>query len=229
MEKINNTLHSPSSRYLGAEGEAYFRQQDASSILVSKYNEFMFKPYVGKDDDVLDFGCGGGRLLSRLNPRTKVGVEINPAARSQAEQSGISVFGSLDELEKSQTFSRIITSHALEHVGNPLESLIQMKHHLRPDGLLLWLSPIDDWRAPHQRNWNPKDVDMHLYTWTPLLIGNLLKVGGYKPESVSILVHACPPSSERLWNLSPALFHFVARLWAIARKQRQIFVVASPD
>jgi hypothetical protein len=102
---------------------------------------------------------------------------------------------------------------------------------LRPDGLLLWLAPMDDWHAKHQKRWNPDDDDLHLYTWTPLLMGNLLRVAGYRPESVSILVHACPPAiiSERRWNISPSLFHFAARFWAMARKQRQIFAVVAPD
>src|SRR6266568_2291137 len=107
-------LYGAAGKYLGAEGEAYFQRQNASGILASKYNEFIFRPYVSKDDDVLDFGCGGGHLLNILNPKTKVGVEINPAARTHAAQLGISVYRSLDEVE-SQTFSRIITSHALEH------------------------------------------------------------------------------------------------------------------
>lgn len=212
--------------YLGLEGEKYFERQKASGV-ASKYNEFIFRPFVGRDDDVLDFGCGGGNLLSVLNPRTKVGVEINPAARKHAASLGISVNGSLDEVG-NQTFSRIITSHALEHVPGPCEALTSLKRFLRPEGLLLWLSPMDDWRSRPQRRWNPDDPDMHLYAWTPLLIGNLLKAAGYAPQSVSIVVHAFPPSgiSETLWRINPSLFHFAARLWAIARKQRQIFAVA---
>lgn len=118
--------YGAASKYLGAEGEAYFQQQDAAGILASKYNEFIFRPYVNDDDDVLDFGCGGGHLLNHLKPRTKVGVEINPAARKHAARFGISVYSSLAEIE-NQTFSRIITSHALEHVPSPCEALAQLK------------------------------------------------------------------------------------------------------
>jgi SAM-dependent methyltransferase len=222
--------YGAASKYLGEEGELYFEQQNAGGVLASKYNEFIFRPYVSEKDDVLDFGCGGGHLLNVLNPWKKVGVEINPAARAQAAQLGVSVYSSLDEV-RGQTFSRIITSHALEHVPNPYQALVQLRQMLRPDGLLLWLAPMDDWHAKHQKRWNPDDDDLHLYTWTPLLMGNLLRVAGYRPESVSILVHACPPAiiSERLWNISPSLFHFAARFWAMARKQRQIFAVVAPD
>lgn len=222
--------YGAASKYLGEEGVLYFQQQNAAGLLASKYNEFIFRPYVGEGDDVLDFGCGGGHLLNVLNPRKKVGVEINPAARAQAAKSGISVYASLDEVQ-GQTFSRIVTSHALEHVPSPYEALVQLRELLRPDGLLVWLSPMEDWHAKHQQRWNPDDADLHLYTWTPLLLGNLLKVAGYKPASVSVLVHACPPAliSEPLWNLGPPLFHLAARMWAVLRRQRQIVAVAAPS
>lgn len=224
----NLPSYGATEKYLGELGEAYFQRQNATGILASRYNQFIFEPYISERDDVLDFGCGGGHLLQVLNPGTKTGVEINPAARARAAQLGISVFSSLEELG-SKTFSRIVTSHALEHVPSPYEVLAQMRRFLRPDGLLLWLSPMDDWRARHQRSWTANDADMHLYTWTPLLIGNLLSAAGYVPHSVSVLSHACPPAivSERLWKISPSLFHSIARICAIVRKQRQIFVVAS--
>lgn len=214
--------------YLGREGERYFERQQTSGVLASKYNEFIFRPFVSKDDDVLDFGCGGGNLLSILNPRTKVGVEINPAARKRASQSGIAAYSSLAEI-KEQTFSRVVTSHALEHVPNPYDALCQLRQVLRPDGLLLWLSPMDDCHTRRQKRWKPSDFDKHLYTWTPLLMGNLLEAAGYSPETVSIVVHACPPAviSETLWKINKPLFHLAARAWAMARRQRQIFAVAS--
>ena len=222
--------YGAASKYLGEEGELYFQQQNAGGVLASKYNEFIFRPYVGGEDDVLDFGCGGGHLLNVLNPRKKVGVEINPAARAQAARLGVSVYSSIDEVQ-GMTFSRIVTSHALEHVPNPYQALVQLRELLRPDGLLVWLAPMDDWHARHQKRWNPDDADLHLYTWTPLLMGNLLRVAGYKPRSVSLLVHACPPAlvSERLWNMGQPLFHLAAYLCAVLRKQRQIIAVAAPS
>jgi SAM-dependent methyltransferase len=227
-DKNSAPSYGAASKYLGAEGEAYFQQQNASGILASKYNEFIFKPYVSEADDVLDFGCGGGHLLNALEAKTKTGVEINPAARRQAAKLGLLVYSSIEEVS-DHSFSRIITSHALEHVPSPFEALVQLRRLLKPNGLLVWLSPLDDWRAANQRGWNPDDADMHLYAWTPLLLGNLLKLAGYKPESISILTHAFPPAmiGERFWKLNPALFHFAARVWAMILKQRQIVAVAS--
>jgi SAM-dependent methyltransferase len=198
-------------------------------MLGADYNEFIFKPYVRDHDDVLEFGCGGGYLLQKLDSRMKVGIDINPAARAEAASLGLQVYESLDEIG-DQRFSRIVTSHALEHVLNPHETLVRLRRLLKPDGLLVWLSPMDDWRRRNQRRWKPNDSDMHLYAWTPLLIGNLLDSAGYEPRSISIVTHAFPPLAigKRLWNVSPLLFRTAARIWAIARKQRQILAVATP-
>lgn len=222
-------LYGASDKYLGDEGEAYFRWQRNIGLASAKFNSFIFDPYVSHQDDVLEFGCGGGYLLHSLTARTKVGVDINPAARAQATRLGLTVYGSLDEI-LDQRFSRILTSHALEHVPNPYEALIQLKSLLMPEGLLVWLSPMDDWRTATQRQWRSDDLDMHLYAWTPLLMGNLLKSAGYSPRSISIITHAFPPLglSQKLWKISPSLLHGSARIWAVLRRRRQILAVASP-
>jgi SAM-dependent methyltransferase len=216
-------------RYLDDDGVAYFLRQNVSAPFVTWVNRFFFEPYICPEDDVLDFGCGGGHLLNWLTCRTKTGVDINPAARTSANMLGISTAATLDELE-GHTFSRIITSHALEHVPSPYGALIQLKKLLRPDGLFIWLSPIDDWRAKHQRLWTPNDYDQHIYTWTPLLLGNLLQTTGYNPTSVTVVTHAIPPAviAQRLWRASPRLFHLAARLWAAVQNRRQILAIATP-
>jgi SAM-dependent methyltransferase len=228
-DKTVMTSFGAVARYFGDQGEKYFQWQRTVGRLSAEFNGFIFKPYLNEQDDVLEFGCGGGYLLNRLNARTKVGVDINPAARAEAKSLGLEVYNSLDDIG-NQRFSRIVTSHALEHVAEPYEALVRLRRFLKSDGLLLWLSPMDDWRKKNQRRWKPDDIDMHLYAWTPLLMGNLLDAAGYKPQSVSIVTHAFPPLaiSERLWNISPRLFHAAAHVWAIAARQRQILAVASP-
>lgn len=216
------------AKYLGGEGQRYFDAQDYSGILAAKYNRFIFQPYLTEQDDVLDFGCGGGHLLNSFNVRTKVGVEINPVARAHAAQLGISVFSELDNLQDC-TFSKVITSHALEHVPNPFDALVHLKRLLRKDGMLIWLSPLDDWRTKHQRGWKPNDPDMHLYAWTPLLMGNLLCAAGYKPLHISVLAHATLPDivGERLWRISPSLYGLAASIRSVLQKRRQLVAIGS--
>ncbi len=214
--------------YQGQRGDSYFSRQNPSGLAAARYNLWLFEPYISADDTILDFGCGGGHLLSALHARSKTGVELNPVARGVAAGQGLTVFSSLDQI-KGERFDRIITSHTIEHVGDPLHTLTQLRVLLKPTGLLIWLSPMDDWRTRSQRNWHPDDPDMHLYTWTPLTIGNLLTTAGFLPLSVRIVTHAIPPRlHERLWNAGPKLFHAAARLWSVISKRRQILAVARP-
>lgn len=211
--------------YTGPKGRRYYEVQSRSAAQNAQFNACFFKPYVAAEDTVLDFGCGGGFLLDILAPRVKVGVEINPLARNQAEALGVNVYSSLAEV-RGQTFTRIITSHALEHVPCPYQALVEMRDLLDPGGLLLWLSPMDDWRTGHNRRWRSDNHDMHLYTWTPQLMGNLLVAAGYHPRVIRIITHAGPPRlSTYLWNIHPSLFHLAARFTAIFLKRRQLFAV----
>jgi len=75
---------------------------------------------------------------------------------------------------------------------------------LKPRGRLrLWV-PIDDWRA--QRNAPAADENHHLYTWTPLLMRNLLEEAGLSVMSVRVISHAWPPHTARLASLPRPLF-----------------------
>jgi hypothetical protein len=213
--------------YLDTEkGRYYFVRQDSGGSRAAKYNHPFFEPYMNDSDTVLDFGCGSGYLLSLVPGRAKVGIDINPAARASAAAKGIEVYSALSELS-GRKFSRIITSHALEHVPNPYIALCTMKDFLHQKGLFLWLSPMDDWHNHHQREWRPNDFDMHLYAWTPLTIGNLLTAAGYHVLSVETVTHAIPPKiGDSIWRVSPQLFHYAARLWATITNRRQLLAIA---
>lgn len=216
-----------SGHYFGQPGRDYFARQDKDGVWAARFNQFLFAPFISQTDDILDFGCGGGHLLNILTAQTKVGIDINPIARESVEQKGIKAYPNLEALE-GLSFDRIITSHALEHVPSPLHTLIGLRKLLRPQGVLVWLSPMDDWRRRLHRSWRANDFDMHLYTWTPLTIGNLLVTAGYQPQSIEIITHAFPPRlSKELWQLHPTLFYLVGRVWAMVSKRRQIRAVAT--
>ena len=100
--------------YLGSKGEQYFDWQGRPGILQGRWNRHLWAPHIRRDDDVLDFGCGGGFLLRVLDARARIGVEVNPAAARRARSLGIVTYTTLAEVPG--TFDRIITSHVLETV-----------------------------------------------------------------------------------------------------------------
>lgn len=190
------------------------------------YNKHLWQEYISTDDDILDFGCSGGFLLRVLEAKRKIGVEINPYAREYAGKHGIVVYETLDEVPGK--FDKVISSHALEHVPNPRAALLELKKKLRGENsLMLLLLPLDDWRAKANRVYRENDVDMHLYTWTPQILGNLLSSCDLQVKEIFIITHAWSNKMQFLWRLSPSIFHLVALGWSLISKRRQLFGIAS--
>jgi SAM-dependent methyltransferase len=211
--------------YLGAKGEEYFAWQKADGLIDARYNLHIWRPHVAPADDVLDFGCGGGFLLKALDARRKAGVEVNPAARRQATELGIETYDNVREVPGA--FDKVISSHALEHVPNPRQALLDLREKLRgPGSRLVLLLPLEDWRSGLNRRYRPDDVSMHLHAWTPQTLGNLLASCDYAVHEVSVIRHAWPPGRHQLWQIHPKAFHAAAWLYSILRKQRQLFAVA---
>jgi SAM-dependent methyltransferase len=208
--------------YGGERGAKYLDYQRGYGKLGAELNLFKFEGRVSRDDDVVDFGCGIGALLERLEAASKVGVEVSEPAREEARARGLRVVASTRELEDERA-DVVISNHALEHTLAPLDELCDLRRVLRPGGkLVLWL-PVDDWRT--QRRPRP-DPNHHLYTWTPLLLANLLEEAGFTVEECRVVTHAWPPFTAFFARLPRSLFDLVARFWSVARRRRQVMAVA---
>ncbi len=210
------------SHYGGARGERYFAYQHGIGELGAELNRFKFEPHLRPTDAVVDFGCGGGGLLERLEAASKTGVEVSEPARAQARARGLEVVASLSELDAASA-DVVISNHALEHTLSPLDELQELRRVLRAGGkLVLWL-PIDDWRSQRLAR---DDPNHHLYTWTPLLLSNLLGEAGFEVAECRVVTHAWPPYTARLARLPRPLFDLLARAWATLRRRRQLAAVA---
>jgi SAM-dependent methyltransferase len=210
------------AHYGGARGAQYLDYQRRFGELGAELNLFKFERHVGSDDVVLDFGCGIGALLQRLTATSKIGVEASEPARREAEGRGLRVVASTSELEDASA-DVVISNHALEHTLAPLDELRDLRRVLRPGGrLVLWL-PVDDWRMQRRPRHDPNH---HLYTWTPLLLANLLEEAGFAVEECRVVTHAWPPYTAAMAMLPRPFFDLIARFWAIVRRRRQVMAVA---
>jgi SAM-dependent methyltransferase len=208
----------------GEAGAEYLAYQRRYGELGARLNLFKFAPHVRPSDAVVDFGCGIGALLERLDAAAKTGVEVSEPARREAQSRGLRVVAMAAELE-AESADVVISNHALEHTVSPLAELRELRRVLKPDGkLVLWL-PIDDWRAQQRPR---SDPNHHLYTWTPLLLANLLEEADYGVEECRVVTHAWPPATARLARLPRPLFDLLARTWAVLRRRRQVMAVARP-
>lgn len=211
--------------YAGEAGAAYFSWQNATSgEMGGRLNARKFNAYLQPDSTVVDFGCGAGYMLEKLLVRERIGIEPAPAARKAATGRGLRVVASAHELP-SESVDTVVSNHALEHAVEPVQELREVCGLLKPDGQLrLWV-PIDDWRV--QTDAMASDENHHLYTWTPLLMRNLLEEAGLNVISVRVITHAWPPHTARLASLPRPAFDAMCVVWSRLRRRRQLEAVAS--
>ena len=159
-------------------------------------------------------------LLNSIDAKVKIAIEINRAAHPIILRRGIFAFTSIEEIPTG-TVDFVISNHALEHVPYPIQALREMKRTLKLGGCLLLVVPIDDWRT--QKHYDPNDVNHHLNTWTPLLLGNSLREAGFRVSAsdISIITHAWFPGFYKVYN-APG-FDFLCKVYSILRKRRQLF------
>jgi SAM-dependent methyltransferase len=210
--------------YSGEAGAAYFSWQNSiSGEMGGRLNARKFNPHLRPQATVVDFGCGAGYMLEKLEVSERIGIEPAPAAREAARSRGLRVVASAGELPL-QSVDTVVSNHALEHTLEPLAELRDLRGLLKPDGeLRLWV-PVDDWRG--QRNAMAGDENHHLYTWTPLLMRNLLEEAGFSVISVRVITHAWPPRTARLASLPRPLFDALCHVWSLVRRRRQLEAVA---
>jgi SAM-dependent methyltransferase len=165
--------------YRGEQGAQYFAQRGtARSLAAQKSRARRFAGFTSTSDVVLDFGCGTGGILANLPAARRIGVEISEHARAEAETKLDRVVDALAEIETGSV-DRVLSYHALEHVESPSAILKDIRRVLRPDGRVKILVPCDTpMLSSGHRSWaaNP---EMHLHSWTPRTLGNLLTVCGF--------------------------------------------------
>lgn len=178
--------------------EEYFnRYQRAFGEFGGRANKFMFEKHISPEDVVLDFGCGGGFLLKNLNCKEKIGVEINPVARAHCNTiQGVTCYeslGSVDDL----SVDVIISSHCLEHTTNPFELVGEMFRKLKVFGRIIIVVPLDSYRY----RWQPDDVNNHLYSFSPMNLGNILQGAGFRNIKTEVVLHKWIPGYNKVCNL----------------------------
>jgi len=225
MEPEKSTNYVTSLHYSGRSGESYFKWQNQFGIRSGLINARKFQNFIDEADTILDFGCGAGHLLRALNAKHKIGVEVNPLAVTEARSYGLEIHDSIANVP-NDSIDVVTSNHALEHVPYPISALREMHRVLRKGGKTVICVPIDDWR--NQKQYLSDDVNHHLNTWTPQLIGNSFREAGFEISSsnIEILVGGWFPGTKYLWK-HPRIFGFMCYLYGLAIKSRQIRVVAT--
>ncbi|MFN4867470.1 MAG: class I SAM-dependent methyltransferase [Cyanobium sp.] len=203
--------------------DRYFECYRSGGLFGAGANRIKFDEFVKPGLKVLDFGCAAGDLLASYSDIDAYGVEINPAARSVAEQNGLTCFASSGDLPDDQ-FDLVISDNALEHAEHPLQELRHLHRSLKPGGTICIVVPLDHKSFAYKT----ENIDYHLFSWSPMNLGNLLDCAGFSVLRSEPFVHKWMPGHQAIvrvfgWNV----FHLAARVYGrIDRRWCQTRAVA---
>jgi SAM-dependent methyltransferase len=207
---------------LACYDEKFFERQRKTGEFAAVAELYKFQKYIKPSDNVIDFGCGGGFMLKSLSCSAKIGVEINNAARDFAHENGIPTVRDSSEIE-DEWADVIISDNALEHTLSPFDELKKLSSKLKPGGKIVFV-------VPHEKKmpWKPNDTNQHLYTWSPLCIGNLFVAAGFRVAEISNLP-VWPPGARPIWRyFGFRVFFMTSKIYtALSRQWSQIRIVAT--
>jgi SAM-dependent methyltransferase len=211
--------------YSGLGGKRYLGQRGGA---ISGHNQSLraslFSDLGAPGLTVLDFGCGTGAVVQRMEAALRYGVEVSEAAAVIAEAAGVKVIRKLEFLP-DRSVDVVISFHALEHVDDPLAILRQIRRVLKPEGRTRLVVPCELPVLRAQRSWRPNN-DRHLYTWTPLLFGNLAHRAGL--EVIDCRVAPMPTGSRliRALRWAPQIAALVHIAMALKRNALNVILEA---
>jgi SAM-dependent methyltransferase len=196
--------------YRDKSGRDYFESYQGPQAWNGTFlNVPLFRPFIRTTDVILDFACGSGELLSLLHAARKLGVDINPTALEAARKRGIEVVEHVEDVP-SGSVDVVISNHGLEHTLRPFDVLSELRRCVRTHGQLVLYLPADSWwRQPSA---SVVDPNHHLYTWTPLILANLVGEAGWNVKYAKLKFHAWPPRGYALLrhlptNMAQAICH----------------------
>lgn len=200
----------------------YFEWQKKMGMFGGRIKAAMFKPYIKSDMTVIEFGGGGGYLLSNINAREKINIEVNDSARAEAEKIGIQSVKSISDI-KDNYADIIISTSVLEHVENPFGVIKQLHSKLKEDGKIIFHVPNESCDTEYIRS----EVNNHLYTWNCLTLGNLFKAAGYFVHSVQKVQEVWPKNFLEIeQQVSPEIFEMICDIGGKAFDENRCIIVA---
>lgn len=116
----------------------------------------LLSPALRPGTRVLDFGAGSGEFLAAARERGCEVTGVEPgrsyAAYARAEH-GARVLHRLDALAPDETFDVVTVHHVLEHLRDPVDTLVRLAGRLAPGGVLYAAVPnmAATGKPPHER------------------------------------------------------------------------------
>ena len=122
---------------------------------------------------VLDFGCGEGKFLDRLQERGWNTFGIEPSTKVAFLRHH-----RLKEPTRDQSFHFVILHHVLEHMRAPLDTLRQLAESMVEDGMMFLSTPRIDTLPQHRDFPYCVDAHRHIVSFTERCLTGLLARAG---------------------------------------------------
>jgi 2-polyprenyl-3-methyl-5-hydroxy-6-metoxy-1,4-benzoquinol methylase len=152
--RLDNLLYWLISRSaISAEGGEHPKHR------LTKYYDF-FCERVRDGEDVLDLGCGDGRLVERLARCTHglvMGVdrsipELVAAQQRMHAQNAVFVCSNIERLPFARRFDVVVLSNVLEHLTARVDFLTTLVRTIMPLRVLVRVPMFDrEWLVPYKR------------------------------------------------------------------------------
>jgi len=137
---------------------------------------------------ILDAGCGLGFLLSGLNDKyEKHGVEVSKFAARQAGKWGKIHCGDLHSADyPDEHFDVIVLYHVIEHIAEPVATILEIKRILKKGGYLVLGTPDFDSGCARRfgRNYRLLHDQSHVSLFTNESMRRFLRDYGFEIEYV---------------------------------------------
>ena len=133
---------------------------------------------------ILDVGCGAGvwaKYMKELGVAVE-GIDFDPGAVRNAEMNGIRTrLGSVEEANYAdERFDLVNMNHVIEHLPNPVETLLECARILKPGGFVAITTPNSKSLAHHifGKHWRGLEPPRHLHLMEPGTLAQIVEKAG---------------------------------------------------
>ncbi len=132
---------------------------------------------------------------------------------------GYKIFSSARQLEDNY-YDLIISNHALEHTLSPLNELKELYLKLKRGGKIVFVVPCECISYAYK----PADINNHIYSWSPMCLGNIFNEAGFTVIESKPYIHKWPPKYQLIARLGGrTIFDLFCKIYA--RLERSYFQV----